>query len=548
MSVPRSPGVLSPNVMHSPAYVTPEKYPLSPPRIDSAIYSPLPVTYVSTSVPRSPVASPPPAIHSPVPYVSPAKARLSLSPRDARIMSSAERVSALASATSEAAYKEELTGSRLAAARARANVHEITASNLQRESSLQAMHEEKQRSTANLAKRQVESAARQAEMARYKSLKAEKMMIDAESKRMLEEQRVARLEAETRANEVNVQLSHRNLCASEAAHHAARASVSQTRSSLQTTRRSISASADRKGRAESLLRDSYQVVNAASTDLARYSDELLMASEQEKASLARKEAALNVENIATSYLTHHLDPLSPHRLHDIEQASADIEAARLADHAATASMHEARLRTSLASEKLKSAESRLLGADAKARLSDAHFREAAVEVELGRQRLHEGRGQLEQARLLERESKLCSLRSKEQVVLNAQELARKRATLKRAKDRLEKSKELAGGKRKEADRQLASANVAEKVFTSRLEKERMARMEADDAHVRAQTAAAAFTETQVGLAYAKREEEDAAIQHHHACLETDYTRREMLNEVQLLHTLEGSPDLYHRYA
>ena len=215
-----------------------------------------------------------------------------------------------------------------------------------------------------------------------------------------------------------------------------------------------------------------------------------------------------------------------------------METARLADKVADASIAEARHLTTVSGDRLKYAESRLVDADATARISDMHLQHATVEMESGRQMLGQQLVGLERARMIERETQMSNLRSKEQVVLNAQQLARKRATLKRAKDKLQGLNKTADIKRKEALRQAATSQMADRVVNVRIDKEKTALARADHTAALTRQSQSVLTDTQVQLLHAKSEATHLTQAHELAALDAAAKRREMEREMGTLTELE----------
>ena len=257
MSVPRE--ILSPSLA-SPAMsydsVTKPQTPIIGSPTPNFIPSPSPITGLA-----SPSYVPPGMYASPV--------------GDQLVLDSANRVQILAGATSDATYVQELTGSRVAAARARVSVTEASVSNLATETRQNQYECERTRAIANHARRAVDNAALVADRHRYKSLDAEKKLITVDSKRQSELGKVLRLEAEAAAQKSEVEFSHRCQAATQNAFRSARDSVSLSRDSVGSAKSLMSQSRGKQHRAASLLRESFAVVNEASTDLTRFSADLV---------------------------------------------------------------------------------------------------------------------------------------------------------------------------------------------------------------------------------------------------------------------------------
>ena len=505
----------------------------APPLPPASLASPSPVVpaaAAAAAAAASPLAGSPAPAFYPAPVLDPVV--------DAELAGSIGRVRQLAATNTEAAYAEELSGSRYASAKARANVTEATVTNLERESAEALQEGSRQRQEAAVARRRAESAARQAGNARYKQLSAERDLIEVDAKRLREEARVARLAAAAAHGEAEVHLAHHTHGASAQALAAARDSVSQTRDSTKVSRQQLCRSSASRVRAESLLRDSYAAVSEASLDINKHSSELIHAAEREREAVVRKDAARSMEAVASSYLNTYVDPLSPVKPLDSSYAVADIESARLAERVADSTAAEARYQAMMANDKLRGAEDRLVTADSTARVTDAHFRDAAVEVEVNRHRAAEAEAHHSTALAIERENKLQAQRSKEQVIANAQDLARRRATLKRAKDKLGKLQKTGDLKRKEAIRQVQQADVAEKLYVAKLGQEQQSRVGAETATYRALAAKETLSETKVGYAYAKHDEVEAQRMYEQARIDAGYVRSAMESEVAHLRTLE----------
>eukprot|EP01063_Lacrimia_lanifica_P014080 TRINITY_DN20750_c0_g1_i1.p1 TRINITY_DN20750_c0_g1~~TRINITY_DN20750_c0_g1_i1.p1 ORF type:complete len:581 (+),score=249.78 TRINITY_DN20750_c0_g1_i1:54-1796(+) len=531
--------------MNSPAYTSPTPH------------SPYAHLSVSPVAPRSAGAVPPPSaslvgtpqrqlippaspglglVASPLP-VTPAHA----DPVDEAMINSAAKVRSLARAASEASFGEEMSGCRYAAARARTSITEATLQNLQAETDERVMASERQQKQAKFARRSVDHAAKQADQARYKQLMAEKQLISSESARLKEEARIARLEAMTNQSQADIEYLHRSKHATQAAHKAAMDGLEQTKNVHRSLRRSVERTECAKLETEEKLRNTYGELSNASLELNQQREELIHATERERDAMLRRAAARNMETAALTYLTK-IAPTSPARLTETQFAVDDIESARIAERAAETIASEARCNALVANDRLRNAEDRLIGANTQARMTDNEFKAVATTLELERVKQSEVQNQLACAKAIERESHVQSEMTKEQLVLNAQKLAQRRATLKRSKDKLKKLSTTSEVKKKEAIRQFQSADISEKVFVHRITKEQQARLDAEAALARARAAQESLTQTAVGLAYARQEEIEAQTEHDRSRQSAQTLRQEMeFHAATLQHLQQLSP-------
>eukprot|EP01062_Namystynia_karyoxenos_P028414 TRINITY_DN2152_c0_g4_i1.p1 TRINITY_DN2152_c0_g4~~TRINITY_DN2152_c0_g4_i1.p1 ORF type:complete len:638 (+),score=224.21 TRINITY_DN2152_c0_g4_i1:76-1914(+) len=471
--------------------------------------------------PRSPVAAP-----SPRERVVAAQVRDHYNEIDrlqrSEMCNTRDRLGAAAAAQEEALFQERRSRAHLTNAQQQAaDAKERTAQWEQEKAAAQAKAAQERVRYREIARQRL-SIAKRTEAEERHTREADRKLRDAELARQREAARVARLEATASVGKVrleNAQYTGKATCdelrraREEVAN--CKAVLAAARHKLRTAETAAEGSYEEIIRAQRELREATHAVAQVGTEHAH-------AAARSSAAQLYHAASVHHRAHAASHLLHHADPLAP--LAGSPRGQAQVAACRvglldaeIAERANRLAVDDAALQADCAAQSLCAAEARLALLSDQARNADGRLAEASLQKARTEVEVCEHRRAMRMVAAREKHMRDAAAQAQEQQAQAAAELARRRASLKRAKDRLAATDKSSRALRRELEKHAENTQSAHAILstTAQLEEVRRrkaerSRSEAQVAEMRARTASAEAEWAERAAEHANQQFVDAA--------------------------------------